>query len=292
MPTNTIFKSYATAYTPCPYDLDAYNSTEDFKIWYESLPVIAVGNPYDRINSRCYNATPNHRHSLGRRRLQDLQKIVTIPQLRKRNPSMLCHLCYCFARLAGQKAHKAWLTVKQFNKRIGHPFTEERLKNIVSSAETAASSKGKLMYNYSNKTLVCLLGLEPYEAVLGLKTIMSAAETKRRVNERRRKRYAWRNSKNKSAAVKKRRYGLFLRLLKGRAIVESFRQSYMKRHCVKESTFYADLQRCRALLAVVRKSKKYPTEKVGISSAPPKNNKGFKAFLALICVYVKRRRRC
>ncbi|MBQ3195421.1 MAG: hypothetical protein IJB65_03040 [Clostridia bacterium] len=292
MPTNTIFKSYATAYTPCPYDLDAYNSTENFKIWYESLPVIAAGNPYERVNSRCYNANPNHRHSLGRRRLQDLQKIVTIPQLRKRNPAMLCHLCYCFARLAGQKAQMAGQTVKRFNRLMGNPFTEERLEHIVSSAETAASSKGKLMYNYSNKTLVCLLGLEPYEEALGLKTIMSSIEAKRRVNERRRKRYARQKSKCKSQQVKKRRYSMFLRLLNVRAVGESFKQSYMHKHNVKESTFYADLQRCRALLAIARKSKKHLTEKVGVSSVPKIINKVFKTFIALVCAYVKRRRRC
>lgn len=229
----------------------------------ENAPVVADGITLADTNLKVKNVRRSERRFLNEQRILDLYRIADYQKWDADGgckKEVLLFLLRYFALSAGYSPSDALSLTLRFNERFKKPHTERYVETHTASAQKAWESDGKVMYNYTNESLIELLDLKAVEAELCLKTIMSAAEAKRRRSEQNRRAYAVRrNGASKAESVRRRRLNLASMLLKGKTLASACRSLKISR-----STFFEDKKATQKLVEAVLKKR---SEK-----ASPKNS--------------------
>ncbi len=208
---------------------------------------------FSAVNRNCLTAGCG-RYILMNKRLLDLYRICDYFQWDlgdKVRKEITLFLARYWAGELGYDDEEALSFALNFNARFVNPLSEEYVRVRTESARRATHSKGKIMYNYKNETLVELLGISGIEKELQLQSIKSKEESKRRKKEANRAYYNSRRGKHsKKEKVKIRRQNVAVLVARGYTV-----KHICSRLDISRATCYADIEAVRVLIEVLKNKK-------------------------------------
>ncbi len=236
------------------YDFDSEPDTEETVVEKKDIGKSKKDGVYTAVNAIA-SGSGRSRYILMNSRLLDLYRICDYLQwdlgdrVRK---EITLFLARYWALELGYSDDEALSFTLNFNSHFVKPLSEDYVRIRTESARRASRSRGKVMYNYKNETLVELLGISEIESELHLQSIKSKKESKRRKKEANRAAYAKRRGKHsKKDKVKIRRQNVAVLVSRGYTL-----KHICSRLGISRASCYADIKAAKALIEALEAKKK------------------------------------